>query len=154
MHQMASLLGSDCPFFLLKEPAMMEGRGELLSPIRVDIGGLYLVLLFPGIHIPTTEAYAEVVPEVPPVHLRQLVSKPVTEWKGHVANDFEKGVFRKYPELEILKRGLYDAGALYASLSGSGSSLYGIFQGPPSLPVSLARLVIWKGMAGPLSPSN
>ncbi|MEN8156226.1 MAG: 4-(cytidine 5'-diphospho)-2-C-methyl-D-erythritol kinase [Bacteroidota bacterium] len=147
LHEMAAELGSDCPFFLHREPMLMEGRGEILSPILVDMEGLILVVLFPGIHSSTAEAYAAVTPATPSDHLKQLVAAPIKRWKEMVVNDFEKGIFRKYPELDLLKHGLYKAGALYASLSGSGSSLFGIFPGPPQLPAGLSQYVIWSGAA-------
>lgn len=148
LHKLALSIGSDCPFFLHHGAMMMEGRGEILTPVSVNLDRLYLVLLFPKLHISTAEAYAEVIPELPGVHLGQTVSKPVVEWRGKVVNDFEKGIFRRYPELEILKMELMDAGAMYASLSGSGSSLFGIFTGSPDLPDNLSRYVVWRGDAG------
>jgi 4-diphosphocytidyl-2-C-methyl-D-erythritol kinase len=148
MHKLALSIGSDCPFFLHHEAMMMEGRGEILTPVSVKLDGLCLVLLFPELHISTAEAYAGVIPELPAVHLGQNISKPVDEWRGKVVNDFERGIFRRYPELEILKKELMKAGALYASLSGSGSSLFGIFTGSPGLPDNLSRYVVWRGEAG------
>ena len=127
---------------------MMEGRGEVLTTVSVNLDGLYLVILFPDLHISTAEAYAGVIPEIPGVHLGRVVTKTVGEWKGEVINDFEKGIFRRYPELEILKRELLSAGAIYASLSGSGSSLFGIFTGPPELPDNLSRYMVWSGEGG------
>jgi 4-diphosphocytidyl-2-C-methyl-D-erythritol kinase len=148
LHQMALSLGSDCPFFLHNQFMMMEGRGEILSPCPVNLDGLYLVLLFPGIHISTAEAYAGVAPAIPPVHLKELITSPVTKWKDLVVNDFEKGIFLKYPEISSLKNNLYEAGAIYASLSGSGSSLFGIFTEQPDIPDFLNKFVIWNGDAG------
>jgi len=148
MHELALSIGSDCPFFLHQEAMMMEGRGEVLTPASVNLDGFYLVVLYPGLYISTADAYAGVIPEIPAVHLGRIVTKPVEEWQGGVINDFEKGIFRNYPELEILKKELLDAGALYASLSGSGSSLFGIFTGSPDLPDNLSRYVVWRGETG------
>jgi 4-diphosphocytidyl-2-C-methyl-D-erythritol kinase len=147
LHEMAAALGSDCPFFLHHKAMMMEGRGEILSPVTVCMDHLYIVLLFPGIHISTAEAYSGITPVRPEKHLSHLVDKPVDQWKGTVINDFERAIFKKYPELEVIKNGLYDAGALYASMSGSGSALYGIFPHQPELPAGLARIVVWTGKA-------
>lgn len=147
LHDMAAILGSDCPFFLHKQAMMMEGRGERLSSSSVNLDGLYLVLLFPDIHISTPEAYSGVSPTIPPTHLEKLLDVPVNKWKGKIVNDFEKGIFEKYPKIEMLKEELYSAGALYASLSGSGSSIYGIFPEQPELPDSVTPYIIWKGEA-------
>ncbi len=147
LHGMALQLGSDCPFFLHGQPMMMEGRGELLTPSTVNLGGFYLAILFPGIHISTAEAYAGATPAAPREDLRQLTGAAVDQWNGPVVNDFEKAIFARYPDLGSLKRGLYRAGAVYASMSGSGSSIYGIFREPPALPGKLDRLAVWKGKA-------
>lgn len=147
LHALAAILGSDCPFFLHDQAMMMEGRGETLTPLKVKLDGYWLVLLFPEIHISTPEAYAGVQAFLPEAHLDQLVSAPLNKWKSLVVNDFEKGIFEKYPELASIKKGLYKSGALYASLSGSGSSLYGIFKALPELPESISRYIIWKGKA-------
>jgi 4-diphosphocytidyl-2-C-methyl-D-erythritol kinase len=145
LYRMASQLGSDCPFFLHQGPMIAEGRGEILGPVDLRIGGCRLVLLHPGIHISTAEAYRDIVPDRHGTGLRELLTGPFEKWKSKVFNDFEEPVFRKYPELEKMKQELYRAGALYASLSGSGSALYGIFRKNPDLTGDLARAVIWKG---------
>jgi 4-diphosphocytidyl-2-C-methyl-D-erythritol kinase len=147
MEDLAARLGSDCPFFLHDVPMLMEGRGEILSRVEFSLKGHYLVVLFPCIHISTAEAYAAVTPSVPPVHLKELIALPVSQWKNSVVNDFEKSAFALHPLLQELKEALYRAGALYASMSGSGSSLYGIFGTPPELPGDLRDLVIWNGPA-------
>lgn len=147
LHRLASRLGSDCPFFLHRQPMLMEGRGEKLNPSTVNLKGYYMVLLFPGIHISTAEAYAVVSPSSSGTDLGQLAAIPVERWRGSVVNDFEKEIFRRYPLLEELKTGLYSAGAIYASMSGSGSSLYGIFREIPELPAGLEKHLIWKGKA-------
>jgi len=145
LHEMAASLGSDCPFFLHHQAMMMEGRGEVLSPSPVSLEGYWLVLLFPEIHISTAEAYSGVIPFLPDTHLAQLIEAPPGKWRGKVVNDFEKGIFIKHPKLASIKEELYESGAIYASLSGSGSSLFGIFDQAVELPGSLSRHVIWKG---------
>jgi len=147
LAELAGQLGSDCPFFLHKSPMMMEGRGELLSQVKVSLDLRYLVLLFPEIHISTAEAYGAVSPAFPDLHLKELIEAPVNQWKGLVVNDFEKNAFHKYPLLLSLKHSLYEAGAKYASMSGSGSSLYGIFETLPELPEEIQKYVIWMGPA-------
>lgn len=145
LTEMAQQLGSDCPFFLHEIPMMMEGRGEVLSQVNVSMKKAYLVLLFPEIHISTAEAYAAVSPSIPEFHLRELIKEPIRKWKLLIINDFEKCAFLKHPGLELIKQALYTAGASYASMSGSGSSLFGIFDSPPDLPEEIQRYVIWKG---------
>lgn len=145
--ELAGQLGSDCPFFLHDMPMMMEGKGDQLSPMNISLRNFYLVLLFPEINISTAEAYKAVNPAIPEKHLGELINSPVNRWKDVLINDFEKNIFRKYPVLKDLKSALYSAGATYSSMSGSGSSLYGIFEKPAKLPEDIQRYVIWKGPA-------
>lgn len=145
LKELAEQLGSDCPFFLQKRPMIMEGRGELLSPVEVSLETYYLVLLFPEIHISTAEAYSTVSPLIPEVHLRQEIEVPAALWKDRIINDFEISIFERYPQLPAYKQSLYQAGAVYASLSGSGSSIYGIFKKRPHLPEEIRKHVIWAG---------
>ena len=147
LEVLAMGLGSDCPFFLHKGPMMMEGQGEILSQAGVNLEGSFLVLLFPGIHVSTAEAYAGVHPKIPDIHLQDLISKPTDLWKDLILNDFEETVGGKFPLIRELKEALYDAGAQFASLSGSGSSLYGIFKEYPRLTGKLKKYVIWEGPA-------
>lgn len=147
LHEMAAQLGSDCPFFLHGEPMMMEGRGEILSPVTLHMDQLHLVLLYPALQVSTAEAYSGVKPIQHDIHLRELIRESMDQWRELVVNDFEHSVFDRHPELDQLKQSLYQAGALYASLSGSGSSLYGLFPESPDLPADLERQVIWKGSA-------
>ncbi len=147
LQELAVTLGSDCPFFLRENPMLMEGRGEKLSPISIRLDQLYLVLIFPEIQISTAEAYAGVKPATPAHHLRELIKEPLNIWNEVIINDFELSIFERHPELEQMKQALYQAGAVYASLSGSGSSLYGFFHTPPDLPGEIEKYVIWKGKA-------
>ncbi|MEJ0056534.1 MAG: hypothetical protein WDN75_13305 [Bacteroidota bacterium] len=105
----------------------MEG-GEILEPVNIGLENHYVVILTPDIHVSTAEAYEGIVPAIPENELRLLIGKPVTEWKNTVLNDFEKSIFQKHPGLLQLKSMLYDQGALYACMSGSGSSIVGIFK--------------------------
>jgi 4-diphosphocytidyl-2-C-methyl-D-erythritol kinase len=147
LAELAGQLGSDCPFFLHKLPMMMEGRGEILSQVNVSLDDLHLVVLFPEINISTAEAYGAVSPFEPNLHLKQLIETQMKRWKELIINDFEKATFAKHPLLSALKHSLYDAGAIFASMSGSGSSLYGIFEKPTQLPEEIQKYVIWKGPA-------
>jgi 4-diphosphocytidyl-2-C-methyl-D-erythritol kinase len=145
LAKLAGQLGSDCPFFLQKDPMMMEGRGDILSSLDVSLKPLYLLILFPEIHISTAGAYAAVSPGMPDLHLRELVRAPLNQWKDQVLNDFEACVFARHPLLASIKLALYEAGAVYASMSGSGSSMYGIFETSPQLPAEIQKYVIWEG---------
>jgi 4-diphosphocytidyl-2-C-methyl-D-erythritol kinase len=148
LHRIAAGLGSDCPFFLYGEPMMMEGRGDILSPFRPGLEDSHLAVFYAGIHISTGDAYRNVVPVRRTRHLREEVRLPLSKWIKHVVNDFEKPVFDMSPVLRKLKEGLYGAGALYASLSGSGSAVYGIFNEKPDLPPDLSEHLLWDGKAG------
>ncbi len=145
LETLSARLGSDCPFFLHQGPKMIEGRGDILSKTGANLEGYYLLLLFPGIHISTAEAYAGVVPGIPEVSLESMISKAPEHWKNLIINEFEDPLGEKIPLILELKRALYQAGALYASLSGSGSALYGIFREPPRLSAELSSYVIWEG---------
>lgn len=147
LEELAARLGSDCPFFLHHGPMMMEGRGEILRPTEANLKGFFLVLLFPGIPVSTAEAYAGVHPEIPGISLEKLISRPVEHWADPIKNDFEETVGAKFSLIRELKQALYQAGATYASMSGSGSSIYGIFTSHPRLPAELKKYVIWEGPA-------
>jgi len=128
----ALALGSDCPFFLEAKPCFATGRGEIMRPLPLDLSGYGLVLVNPGIHVSTAEAFRGIQPAVPAKNLSEILLHSIDTWKGALTNDFEQGIFRLYPEIGALKQALYAAGALYASMSGSGSSVYGIFPGKAS----------------------
>ena len=127
----ASKLGSDCPFFIDNVPSIVTGRGELMTNIELELKGYYLVLVVPEIKVSTAEAYAGVIPSLPQQSLSNLIKLSISEWKDNIVNDFEKSVFVKYPQISNIKRRLYEIGAVYSSLSGSGSAVYGIFQSKP-----------------------
>jgi 4-diphosphocytidyl-2-C-methyl-D-erythritol kinase len=124
----ALLLGSDCPFFLLNKPALAKGRGEILQPISLSLQQYQFVLLFPSIHISTAWAFQQITPTMPKMNLLDIVEQDITKWKNNLVNDFEIPVFKQHPDLAKLKEQLYTNGALYAAMSGSGSTLYGIFE--------------------------
>jgi 4-diphosphocytidyl-2-C-methyl-D-erythritol kinase len=125
----AARLGSDCPLFIYNRPMIGEGRGEILTEYPLDLSKYDLQVLTPeGIAVSTKDAYAGIKPHLPAVSLRDALSKPVEEWDGVLVNDFEETVFAKYPELAAIKRSLYDSGAVYASMSGSGSALFALYR--------------------------
>lgn len=128
--EMASRIGSDCPFFIRNIPQFGEGRGEILSPMDIPALKDYrMELCLPeGISVSTAEAYRGIVPAVPDLSLKDVLSRPVHQWRDLLTNDFEKTVFAVHPELAALKQSLYDRGAVYASMSGSGSALFALFQ--------------------------
>lgn len=122
-----SRLGADCPFFYQPTPTFATGIGDQLMPIDFDLGGYVLLLVKPDVHVSTREAYAMVRPKPSSVSLLQSLSRPVETWRETVKNDFEYSVFQQYPEIAAIKQTLYDMGAVYASMSGSGSSVFGLF---------------------------
>ena len=123
----ASRIGADCAFFIDNTPAYATGIGDILSPTPCSISGYHLVLVKPDIHVSTKDAYALVTPQKPQVPLTAIAQQPIQEWKGTMKNDFEKSIFAKHPAMEKVKEQLYSMGAVYASMSGSGSSFFGIF---------------------------
>jgi 4-diphosphocytidyl-2-C-methyl-D-erythritol kinase len=136
-------LGSDCPFFIDCIPSFAEGRGELLTPIKSLPEKLHLLIVNPGIHINTKEAYTFCMPGQPSSKLKELYSLDISEWKNLIINDFEEFIFKKYPKIADIKKSLYKMGAIYCSMSGSGSAVYGIFYFMPIIPESLRNLVIY-----------
>lgn len=128
----AARLGSDCALFLYDCPVFGEGRGEVLRPfsLPIGIGGEYrLEIVVPeGISVSTAEAYRGIVPAIPEIRLEEALKRPVEEWKELIVNDFEKSVFKEHPQLAAIKQSLYDSGAVYAAMSGSGSALFAIYR--------------------------
>ncbi|MGN1211676.1 MAG: 4-(cytidine 5'-diphospho)-2-C-methyl-D-erythritol kinase [Candidatus Cryptobacteroides sp.] len=124
----ASKLGSDCAFFIYNTPMRGQGRGEILTPFPLDLEGYELKVVVPeGISVRTAEAYRGIVPSIPEESLPDVLQLPVEQWKNKLVNDFEKTVFLSHPELAAIKQSLYDSGAVYASMSGSGSALFAIY---------------------------
>lgn len=127
LTRMAATLGADAPFFIGNRPALATGVGDQLEPIDLDLSGYFLLLVKPDIEVSTTVAYSMVTPATPEVSIREIVRQPVSEWKRVLKNDFEPPIFKRHPIIARIKQRLYDMGALYASMSGSGSSVYAIF---------------------------
>lgn len=124
----AAQLGSDCPFFIINKPCYATGRGEILEEFELDLSAYSIVLVNPGIHVNTGVAFTGIVPAMPAYSIKEILQQPVSQWKYKLQNDFEKTVFKTYREIVDIKDSLYQQGALYASMSGSGSSVYGIFE--------------------------
>lgn len=131
---MARRLGADCPFFLENTPCFASGIGENLTPLNLDLHHYSILIVKPDIHVSTADAFAGITPKKPDFDLRNLPYLPIEDWRGRVVNDFESTVFLKYPQIGDLKEKLYESGAIYASMSGSGSAVYGIY-----LDVEMAR---------------
>lgn len=125
-------LGSDCPFFILNKPVLAEGRGEIMQPLDLSLAGYHLVLVHPGLHISTREAFSGIVPRDRELDLKAVTQGSPDQWRNLLVNDFEATVFNANPVIREIKEKLYGAGAVYASMTGSGSAVYGIFNGSPS----------------------
>lgn len=127
----AAQLGSDCSFFIRNIPVFATGRGELMEPVRLALNNWFILLVKPPIEVSTVKAFQWVVPKKPANSLKSVIQLPVHEWRDKAVNQFESSVFQQYPEIEELKNRLYESGAVYASLSGSGSCVFGLFQQLP-----------------------
>ena len=125
--QYALQLGSDCPFFICNKPSYATGRGEILEPLQLDLSAYSILIVNPDIHINTAVSFSTIKVGEHKTNLKELIAIPITEWKNSIINDFENNVFSSVPEIAAIKNNLYANGAMYASMSGSGSSVYGIF---------------------------
>lgn len=135
MERYAAKLGADCAFFITADPSYAEGIGDVLMPADVPgagLGGYYLAVVKPSVAVSTRDAYAAIVPKTPAKCCRDIVRQPIETWKDELVNDFEAPIFAMHPELAAIKQSLYDAGAVYAAMSGSGSALFGIFREQPT----------------------
>ena len=133
----ASQLGSDCPFFINDTPHFASGRGELLEPISVSLQAYKIVLVYPAIHVNTAWAYQQIQPKPIVLSIKEILKTPIKDWKSKLVNDFENAVFPSHPAIASIPSKLYEMGALYASMSGSGSAVFGIFE--KSMPVNSAH---------------
>lgn len=129
LAETAATLGADCPFFIYNRPMLCTGTGTDMQPIDIDLTGFTLAIVKPPVSVPTADAYRHTVPALPATPLSEAIRRPVSEWTGVVKNDFEPSVFPAYPKVEEIKSQLTEAGAVYASMSGSGSAVYGLFEG-------------------------
>ena len=128
MVERVARLGADCPFFIGGRAAYAEGIGERLTPIDLSLKGLYIAVVRPDIPVPTKEAFALIKPERPQKNCRAIVSQAIETWRDELVNDFERSVFALHPEIAAIKEQLYELGAVYAAMSGSGSAVFGLFR--------------------------
>ena len=131
LEKIAVELGADCPFFIKNKPVFATGIGNEFTSIRLSLKNYFLLLVKPDIHVSTPEAYSLILPHQPEKSLFELIRQPIHQWKNTIKNDFEQPVFARYPEIGNIKQSLYDLGAVYASMSGSGSSVFGLFEKQP-----------------------
>lgn len=141
----ARRLGSDCAFFIENKPVYCFEKGDRFEEISLTLAGKWIVLVNPELHISTAEAYAGIQPRKSEIDLRGILRKPMESWKGVVKNDFETSLFPKYPVLKEIKESLYNQGAKYAAMSGSGSTLFGIFDEETSLSGNFGQYKVWQG---------
>ena len=127
----AARLGADCAFFIKAQPAYAEGIGEKLQPISIDLSGCKMLVVRPNIPVSTKEAFSLITPQVPKKNCQDIVRQPIETWKDELVNDFERSVFAIHPEIGRLKEMMYEQGAVYAAMSGSGSSVFGLFSDTP-----------------------
>lgn len=126
-EEYAAILGADCAFFIKNKPTFAEGIGNIFSPVDLSLKGYQLVLVKPDVFVSTRDAFSQIQPHYPDHSLKEIIRRPVSEWKNCMFNDFEKSVFPQYPVIEEIKKELYSKGAIYAAMSGSGSSVFGLF---------------------------
>ena len=128
LEQKAAKLGADCAFFINNKPTLAKGIGNIFEPTTINLSGYHIVLIKPEVHVSTAEAYGGCKPQRWTTPLEEAIKRPISEWKNCIFNDFEKTVFIAHPELAEIKDMLYNEGAVYAAMSGSGSTIYGLFE--------------------------
>ena len=133
LEDYASKLGADCPFFIRNKISFAQGTGNILSDVNISLQDKYLVLAKPDIHVSTSDAYSKIVPKKWEMPLENVLQLPTSEWKNYLFNDFEKNVFAQHPQLAEIKQQMYNFGAIYASMSGSGATIFGIFDKKPNV---------------------
>lgn len=143
--EFAQILGADCPFFIHNKPMYAEGIGEKLEEVDLSLEKYHLVLVKPDIFISTKDAFLKIIPTQPILNLREIAKLPIREWRGKMENDFEKSISTLFPQIDKIKNELYALGAVYSSMSGSGSSVYGIFEElPTGLEQKFSDCFVWK----------
>ena len=148
LEDYARHLGSDCAFFIRNQPVLARERGDVFEPINLTLSGTACCVVYPSLHISTAEAYARIVPAPPAIDLRDALAQPMSNWRDTVKNDFEAALTPTYPVLADIRQRLYAAGAAYASLSGSGSAVYGLFPNNSEAPALEwpAEYTVWRGV--------
>jgi len=146
VESFASSIGADCAFFVRNEPVFAKGKGNEFEKINLDLSNYCIVIVKPDVHVNTATAYKNVVAKHSSASLKEIISLPVKEWKDNLLNDFENSVFKKFPVIRHIKEQLYDAGAMYASMSGSGSAVYGIFNTPVDMSNKFPEYYTWNSV--------
>ena len=141
----AKQLGADCSFFITNKPVFAEGKGDQFESVNISLKEYFCVVVYPNSHVSTVSAYGGVIPEKRNNSLEEIILSPIEEWKEVLINDFEKNIFKKFPEIADLKNKMYDVGAIYASMSGSGSAVYGIFEKEVDLKNTFEKYLVWQG---------
>lgn len=144
LRDMATQLGADCPFFIYNKPMFATGIGEVLTEVQNPLENYFLILIKPEVFVSTKDAFANIIPQQPELSLQEIINRPIGEWKGLMMNDFEKSIFPKFPVIQHIKEKLYALGAMYASMSGSGSSVYGIFPKKTDLKHHFEGCFVWE----------
>jgi 4-diphosphocytidyl-2-C-methyl-D-erythritol kinase len=144
----AKQIGSDCSFFIDNVPAFASGRGELLEKIDLDLKEYFILIVKPDVHVSTADAYSMVKPEMPQKSIKEIIKYPIAEWKTFLRNDFEEYAFEKFPIISEIKSKMYQHGALYSSMSGSGSAVYGIFENKAYDKNFLKEFLVYEGRLG------
>lgn len=142
----AAKLGSDCPFFINNQPVLATGTGTTFTTTGVSLKGKWCLLLHPSIHIGTAEAYATITPKAPEHPISAIIQQPMEKWKKELVNDFQNGLNKLHPVINKMVLELYEQGAFYASLTGSGSAVYGLFNEETDIPHSLEKYMVWNGV--------
>jgi 4-diphosphocytidyl-2-C-methyl-D-erythritol kinase len=145
MQEYAGKIGADCPFFIENKPTFAFGKGDMFLPAEINLSGYFAVVVKPDLNVSTAAAYAGIIPRKPAVAVKEIINLPIEKWKENLKNDFEETVFKKHPEIGIIKDLLYKNGALYASMSGSGSAVYGIFGKEVDPEKYFGAHICWKG---------
>lgn len=145
LEELASSIGADCPFFIRNTPVFASGTGNIFETVELSLADYHLCLVKPDVAVSTPEAYSMVTPAAPAISLKEIIRRPVGEWKELMVNDFEKSVFPKHPVIAGIKETLYEKGAVYASMSGSGSSVFGLFKEATDLKGLFADCFVWEG---------
>lgn len=129
--ELSGQLGADCAFFIKNKTMYARGIGDIFTDIDVNLSNYHFVVVYPNIHISTVNAYKYIKPKKPIKSIKDILKQPIETWKKELKNDFEYSVFKQHPEIRAVKEEIYDSGAIYASMSGSGSTVFGIFKNPP-----------------------
>ncbi len=145
LERLASILGSDCAFFVRNKPTLAKQRGNDFEEINLSLKDYFIAIVKPDVYVSTADAYKNVKPDSSRKSLKEIISLPVEKWKDILENDFEKSIFKKFPEVKYLKDELYNQGAIYASMSGSGSAVYGLFKNEIDLENQFQEYTLWSG---------